>query len=113
MSLLDALECPYCRTPLVKESYYLRCLSEHRYTFAVEPANGGWTSAGQAGEGDEQADGFPVGEVGGGMSRLDVEVGAGPPRTPTGRRLVFRVIGHPDRREIGVLHVFPIDAAGR
>jgi hypothetical protein len=86
VSILDALSCPYCGAPLLKESYYFRCGYDHRFAFAFKPG--------------EEATGAPtLGEPGG--------AGDG------GGSLLVRVLSHPDRTEVGRVYGYPLQEGER
>jgi hypothetical protein len=76
--------CPYCGGPLFKESWVLRCPRDHRFRGSFR--RGAPAAPGADGRG--AADGPP------------------PPDT-----LVLRVVSHPDRAEIGRLHVYAVPPA--
>lgn len=84
MNVLAAFSCPYCGGTLLRESYYVRCGSEHRFTarFAPPPVEGA----------------------------MDAPGGDGP-APPRGSVFQLRVVAHPDRGELGRVHVFPLDGS--
>ncbi len=85
MSILHALNCPYCGDALLKESYYFRCGRDHRFAASLE---GGPADPPEGGPADS------------------LDPGPQPSREEATRRLVLRVLAHPDRKQIGKLHTF-------
>jgi hypothetical protein len=129
MKLVDALFCPYCEGPLLKESYYFRCVAGHRFRSSLESLEGRIPPAHEQG-GIPPADaqgGILRADQQGGTSTVDEQAGILPAdqqgRTPPADEqttpqqaarpalpdhLVLSVIDHPNKRELGRRHAFPL-----
>jgi hypothetical protein len=111
MKLVDALFCPYCEGPLLKESYYFRCVAGHRFRSSLETLEGRILPAHEQG-------GTPPADAQGGILPADQQGGT-PPADEQARpqeaaqptlpdHLVLSVIDHPNKRELGRRHAFPL-----
>lgn len=105
MNLLDALACPYCSAPLLKESYYFRCERDHRFELSFRsssPASG--PSPDEGGDAAQEA------EAGAAPSAAQGSAAAPSPELGGQEQLLLRVIAHPDRGELGRVHAYGLEA---